>query len=187
MVKSLFKGSILGGIVVYLWFAISWMLIPWHCGTLQEFSNERQVAQILQQNAQKDGIYVIPNLRCGSDTLTAEKKEIVESGPFVFVSLTKKARAFDSYTMYIKAFVIYAVGALLITFMALQTHKLSYWQKVGFITLVGFTVGFLGKLPFWNWWGFSFSFVLIEILDHVIAWLLAGLVIAACIRKKANG
>jgi hypothetical protein len=34
--------------------------------------------------------------------------------------------------------------------------------------------------------GFSASFVLIEILDHVIAWFLAGLAIAAFIKKQRN-
>jgi len=84
----------------------------------------------------------------------------------------------DSIAPYVLAFILQLIGAFLITLLLLQTKDLGYWNRVGFVTLIGLTVGILGAFPNWNWWGFSFGYVLIETLDLVIAWFLAGLVIA---------
>ena len=51
------------------------------------------------------------------------------------------------------------------------------------VTLIGFLIGFLGEMPYWNWWGFSFGYVVVEIADAVIGWFLAGLAIAAVAKR----
>jgi hypothetical protein len=47
-----------------------------------------------------------------------------------------------------------------------------------FIALVGLIIGFVSHAPYWNWFGFSTPYVIVIILDTVIGWTLAGLVIA---------
>jgi hypothetical protein len=36
----------------------------------------------------------------------------------------------------------------------------------------------VSHFPYWNWFGFSAAYVIVIILDSLIAWTLAGLVMA---------
>ena len=43
MTKQLLLGSVLGAVVLFLWSAIAWMLIPWPGEPLRSFINEDAV------------------------------------------------------------------------------------------------------------------------------------------------
>ena len=51
MIRQLALGSILGAIVLFVWSAIAWMLIPWPGEPLRSFTNEDAVAQAITANA----------------------------------------------------------------------------------------------------------------------------------------
>jgi len=61
MVKKLLLGTVLGGLIVFAWGAISWMVLPWHAATLQAFTNEAAVSKVIQANAPQPGVYFLPN------------------------------------------------------------------------------------------------------------------------------
>jgi hypothetical protein len=56
------KCAFIGGIVVFLWGVVSWMILPWHQMTMHKFSDEKSVAITIQDNAYTSGVYVLPNL-----------------------------------------------------------------------------------------------------------------------------
>jgi hypothetical protein len=70
------------------------------------------------------------------------------------------------------------LGALLLTWLLLQTTGLSYWRRVAFVTTAALAVAVLAALPDWNWLGFSARYTAIVTTDMVLGWFLAGLVIA---------
>ena len=39
MTTTLVKGTVLGGLALFLWGAVSWMVLPWHQATLLPFAN----------------------------------------------------------------------------------------------------------------------------------------------------
>ena len=47
MMKRLFWGTVLGGLVVFGWGAISWMVLPWHASTLRAFNVDLVVGWFL--------------------------------------------------------------------------------------------------------------------------------------------
>jgi hypothetical protein len=61
MGKQIALGSILGAIVLFVWSAIAWMLIPWPGDPLRSFTNEDAVAQAITANAPRSGTYLLPN------------------------------------------------------------------------------------------------------------------------------
>lgn len=181
MGKKLLKGTLVGGIIVYVWMMISWMLLPWHCATLHKFKNEEAVAQVITANATGSGIYTLPNMCDDKSELAMEK---MKQGPYIFASIQPQGKDFASAKPYLVSFIILLAGAFLITYLLLQTRPdLEYWSKVWFVTGIGLIIGILGFLPSWNWWGFSAGYVVVEIADTVIAWFLAGLGISAVTRK----
>ena len=45
------KAGILGGLILFVWSMISWMVIPWHTKTLHSFTSETAITQSIQANA----------------------------------------------------------------------------------------------------------------------------------------
>ena len=60
MSRSFLMGGFVGGVVLFVWGAVSWMVLPWHNMTLNTFTDEDKVANVLIANAPVRGIYVYP-------------------------------------------------------------------------------------------------------------------------------
>jgi len=61
MSKQMILGTVLGGIVLFVWGAIAWMFIPWPGQPLRAFKNEDAVTQAIVANATQSGNYLLPN------------------------------------------------------------------------------------------------------------------------------
>lgn len=188
MTKKLLLASLAGAVILFVWQAVSWMLLPWHTMTLNGFDNESAVATVLQFNAPEDGIYVLPNPQNMGENETEEEatirredtRRLMENGPFIFMSIRGDGNAMSA-RHFIFSFVMLFAGAFIFSWLLAQTTGLPYGKKVAFIALAALGAGLIAVTPNWNWWGFSTSFVLVEIIDMVIGWTLAGLAIAKII------
>jgi len=181
MGKSLIKGTILGAIIVFVWMMISWMVLPWHCTVMNKFSDESKVSSAILESTEKDGIYVLPFM-CDAVNMD-DHAQAMKKGPVIFASIQRHGFDVSSAAPYILAFIIQLIGAFLVTYLLLLTKAPGYWRGVWFILIFGLTVGVIGSLPNWNWWGYSLGYVGLEILDFIISWFLAGLVISAVAKR----
>src|SRR3989442_1654297 len=93
MLKSLLLGGILGGLVLFAWGVVSWMLLPWHLATLEKFKDEAKVAQALTANATKSGVYLLPNVHKHEPGLPAAKAKRAEAKGKKAEAKAKKAEA----------------------------------------------------------------------------------------------
>ncbi len=184
MSRSLVKGGLLGGLALFLWGAVSWTVLPWHDMATNTFTNEAALAQAILANAPKPGVYFMPNAHHEPGATPEQKKaamaaaeQRMEKGPVVFASV-RLAGMSSMAPFLITGIVISILGATLGTYLLLKTQGLGYFGKVGFLTLFALTAGVVCFLPFWNWFGFSTAYTLVSIVDLVIGWFLAGLVIA---------
>jgi hypothetical protein len=171
MAKKLVLGGVLGGVVLFVWSAISWMVLPWHNATIHQFANGDAVAQSVAANAPASGVYGYPNQ---NDT-DAEAKMV--SGPFLFVAY-KTGGMKSMATPLIEHFLTLLVVALLATWLVGKTAGLSYWGRVIFITVMGFTAAVFCIFPNWTWLSFDSGFVMAEMADTTIGAFLSALVIA---------
>ena len=95
MGKQLVLGSVLGAIVLFVWSAIAWMLIPWPGEPLRTFTNEDAVAQAIKANAPRSGNYLLPNESKRTVGMTNEQYQKVEQeaadrmsrGPVIFAAV----------------------------------------------------------------------------------------------------
>lgn len=176
MWKTLIRGGIIGGVIVFIWLTISWMVLPLHNSVMQSFRDEGDVIEAVSEEAPRDGVYMLPS---------AANKKAAQSKPqtFMFVSIKRGPNISNMTGSIICSLITQIIGAMLISHLLLQTKMLRYWQRVSFVTIVGLTVGVLGVLPGWTWFGFSGGYVIVEILDYVIGWFLGGLAIAKVVRR----
>jgi hypothetical protein len=194
MAKQLALGSILGAIILFVWSAIAWMLIPWPGEPLRSFSNEDAVLQAIKENASRSGTYIVPNLPKRTPGMTDQQynaavqavQEKMGRSPFVFVSVR-----LEPFTSMAKPLVIQfftqLIVALLATFLLLQTSGLSYKSRIIFLTVIGVIIFVGGHVDEWNWWGFSNAYMLMQLGAIVIGWFLASLVMAKFVTGKPAG
>ena len=191
MFKSLALGTILGGLVAFLWTSLSWEVIGWHERTMTSFLNEDEVSAVVASHAPKDGTYLLP---AGPVTegMSSDQKKAVEAsvmekmqkGPIVVAAVRHNFGSFGR-AMGIQVLGL-MVAAFLLTWMLLQTRDLSYLGRVLFVAVGGLAASVIVDIPNWNWWGFSTSYTTVNLIDSTLTWLLAGLVIAKVARPNAS-
>src|SRR5947207_6568903 len=193
MGKQLVLGSVLGAIILFVWSAIAWMLIPWPGEPLRTFTNEDAVAQAIKANTPRSGNYLLPNEPKRTPGMTDEQYQKMEQeatdrmsrGPVIFAAV--RLEPFGSMVKpLVIGFITQFIAALLATFLLLQTSALSYAGRVVFLTLICVLI-FVGvHLDEWNWWCFSNAYIAMQAGSIGIGWVLASLVIAVVVRGKAT-
>ncbi len=187
MSKNHLKAAILAGLIVFVWSFVSWMVLPWHKQCLHKFTNQSEVARVIQQNAPVAGVYVLPNTMSYHERTSHEEMHraemMMEYGPFMFATVLPNGTGKMSIRPFVFSLIIDIIGTFIVIWMLMQTKSIHFWKRVSFVTLFGLGVAVLGQLPEWNWWGFSGGFVLVNMADFVIGWFLAGLAIAKLLRK----
>lgn len=180
--KKFIKGAVIGGVIVFLWCLVSWMILPWHAMVFNSFTDENSVANAIRDNAPVSGVYILPNTysyNASTSTSTMEQGLIMmQTGPTMFASIQVNGMGSRTVKPFIVSLIIQIIGAGIVTWMLLQTKGLNYRQKVWFVTLFGIAIGVLGVLPGWNWWSLSAGYAITLFADLLVGWLLAGFALA---------
>jgi hypothetical protein len=160
--------SVVAGLVLFVWGFVSWVVLPWHMMVANKFANEAAVSQVLKDNAPRTGVYYLPfSEEDHGPNQVGAFANVLPNGTEMNMG---KQMSIGVITQIISAFLVLSLLAM--------TSGLSYWGKVGFVSLAGLTIGFVSQAPYWNWFGFPGSYVGVTILDILIGWVLAGLVVA---------
>jgi hypothetical protein len=192
MTKSLVLGTVLGGLMAFLWSSVSWELLGWHEKGMLSFQNEDDVSAMIALHTSKDGIYLLPSAPPSEGMTTEQKKQAqaattakMQSGPIMFAAVRRGGFGSFGRALIIQLLSLLA-AALLLTWLLLQTCNLTYARKVAFLAVVGLAASVIADLPNWNWWGFSGTYTAVNLADSTITWLFAGLVIAKVAKRQTN-
>jgi hypothetical protein len=155
------------------------------------FQNDDEVSTVIATHAAQDGTYLLPAAQ-PTEGLTPQQKNDAKAaliakmkrGPIMVASVRRGGFASFSRAMIVQALSLMA-AAFLLTWLLLQTRVLSFPRRVAFLATVGLAAGVIVELPNWNWWGNSAAFTAVNLADHMLTWLLAGLVIASVARPIA--
>lgn len=188
--KTILKGTIIGGIIAFVWGTISWMVIPWHQAMFQQFKNPANVESAILRNVEGPGVYTIPGI---CDRMKEEKSEID----------TGKSKAVDNQlvmmamvvpnmgnpmkpSMFVIGFIINMISAFFLTWVTKCAQISGYLNRLLFILGVVVVAACMTVLPTWNYWHSSAIFTIISFADLVLTWVLAGLGIAAVTKKPTQ-
>jgi hypothetical protein len=170
MFGRIILGGIIGAIILFAWGMFSWMYLPWHMRTVNNFKDETAISQAITANAPNSGIYVLPSM-------ATAQKGTAAGMPMVFASVELKGMASSMTPQMIKAFVMQFIIAALITWILLRSMG-GYGPKLGVAILLGILAAIAGNGPYSNWFGFDGAYTGVMMADTVISWFLAGLVLA---------
>jgi hypothetical protein len=180
MVNNLIKCSLIGGIILFLWSAFFWVVLPWNVCQRMHFSDEQEVAKVIKNNAPQSGIYVLPNLHQHENNPEAMKmaKERMHHGPFVFAAVSLHGKNHMLMKAMAQSLIYKIIIAGFVAWLLLQTTKLGYKKSVKFVTIAGLATALAATVPYSIWFGFSGAFLFCMVIELVIGWFLAALAIA---------
>jgi len=191
MLKSLVLGTLLGGLVAFVWSSISWEILGWHEKSVLSFQHDEEVSAAISSHTVISGVYILPGAP-STERMSSEQKKVAQAtlvekmrkGPVMFAAIQR-----DGFGSYARGLIIQCLSlmaaAFLLTWLVMQTGGLSYGKRVIFLGVVGLAASVISDLPNWNWWGFSGGYTVVMMADATVTWLLAGLVIAKVAKPRA--
>jgi hypothetical protein len=192
MLRSLVLGTVLGGLVAFLWSSLSWEVIGWHEKTMVGFQNQDEVSATVASHVTEDGTYILPAMPSTQGMSSEQKKKAVaeltekmQRGPIMVAAVRRGGFGSFSRALIIQLLSLMA-AAFLLTWMLLQASGLSYLRRVLFLAVSGLAASVIVDLPNWNWWGFSGVYTAVSLADTTMTWMLAGLVIAKVAKPRPN-
>jgi len=184
MCKSIIKGAIIGGIIVFVWGFVSWMYLPWHTNMFKHFTNEEFVSAAVKENMTKDGMYMIPSLpkNLENDEAYSRQEQLMQKGPFIFGTFVKDGVSPMSWRNLLGSFIGHVVAAGFLSYLLAASKMRCYWGKVWSCVCIAFFAGVVTYFPLYNWLHFPLNYTIVNCLDLIIGWGLAGLALAGIIK-----
>lgn len=185
-------GAFLAAIAVFAWEALSWTALGWHENGFREFRDESAVAEVIKANVTSGhGIYLLPSMEAATSMATAEEKKAHEEkqakamkdGPYVYAIIRPGKGEISMTTNLILSFVRTLICALLIAALLSQA-ALFYPQRIAFVAAAGLFAGLTADLPLWIWFEQPGRDTVVNIADHLIAWIIGGAVLGLCVGKE---
>lgn len=179
--KRIFLPSLFAAVVVFIWMAISWTVLPWH-GNLLKSIPEGAGIETLKHNLTEKGIYHYPGMPAeNTDAAMDEYTAKYQTGPVVHFMVYNPSGVDPMNPMtFIWSFLFNFLSVLIAAFILVKAinYKTTFMQRVLIVMLFGLFAALNGPLMDWNWWHYPFNFSIGVAVDLVITWFLAGLILA---------
>jgi small-conductance mechanosensitive channel len=192
MGKRILVSSLIGAIVAFAWMWLSWMVMPWHDNVLNKVTDEAAVAQVLLSNAPKAGIYVVPSFipdrSKSSEDIKKDMQQVhekIEKGPFAFVAIQPQGVKGTMFLPMVLAFSLYFIVALIIS-MILSKIGQSFGCRATSAVLISLLLGLFSNAPNYIWWHFASDYTVLMLIDTVVPWTIAGLLMARILGNKSH-
>ena len=160
---SPWKGAVAGGLIVFAWSAFSWMVLPFHNRTIAPFRDPAAVAAAVEAATPGSGVYVLA----------------APDAPFLFVSYDKRGAGSRTAGLAL-GLLAHMTGAFFWTWILGKIPGLTLKDSALYGFFFGICVAVLGPVPDWVCWRFSLPFTAMYVLDAVIAWTAASMVLSRC-------
>ncbi len=185
--KMLLAG-LLGGSTLFTWGFLSWAVLPLHTSTVKEVPNEDAVIAALQSSLTTQGVYFFPTMPPSSATPEVHQAYMdkYHRGPVGMIMYSPQGMDPMMTKQMIVGFVISFLSAALVAwFLSRSTaYAAPYIRRVSYCGMFGIFIAVSQNLMTWNWFGEPNDWATGWVIDSVLAWILAGFVIAAIIKQR---
>lgn len=184
-------GAVLTAMAVFGWEAVSWTALGWHQNGFRTFRDESKVAEVIKANVTSGhGIYLLPAMGEAPKIATAEEKKAfvaeqqkaMKDGPYVYAIIRPGKGDYSMGMNMTLSFVRCLICALLIAALLSQT-ALFYPARIAFVAAAGLFAGLTADLPMWIWFENPGRDAVVNIADHLIAWIIGGAVLGIFVGK----
>lgn len=176
MRKRILLGAVLGGITLFLWGFASHMLLGLGEVGVSFLPNEDGVLAAMRDAIREPGLYFFPGT------------ESDHTGPHGVLVYHPHGEASIHWPKHLFLEILGDIGAALLAafFLSKAVAGLAgFGARVQFVAFLGLFASVAVDVPYWNWYGFPTNYTVATMLDQVVGFFLAGLVLAAIIKPAA--
>ncbi len=178
--------AILGGMVMFMWGAVSHMVLNIEASAVKPMPNESAVSAAMKANITDTGVYFMPGLDMTKRATEEEQLAWAakyKEGPTAM--LIYHPTGDDVFTPRQFGTQLAAdIGAAFFGSIILLFAGVGFFRGVIISTLIGIAGWVAILIPYWNWYRFPFEFVRADLIDQIAGWFLAGLAMAFVLRKR---
>jgi hypothetical protein len=188
---KVFVAGLLGGVAIFLWGFVAHMLLPLGQAGMGGLPYENKVLPVISASVKEPGLYLFPWPESPPGTaMPVNQKsqqaaaELYKTMPHGLLLIHPPGSAMLTSGQLLAEFGTNCATAVLASALVnLVIGSLrSFGSRVLFVTTLGLLAGIAVNIPYWNWYEFPTAFTLAEILEHVVGFGVAGLVIAAVVK-----
>jgi hypothetical protein len=180
--------AIAGGIVVFVWSALSHMALPLGTAGIRSIPNEERVAQAIRGTITEGGLYFFPGFDA-SHTMTAEEQrawtERYRRGPSGILVVQPGGRDPMSTQQLVVELIADILAAGVAAFV-LGGLGGSFVARASAVGLLGVFEWLDINVSYWNWYKFPTTYTVAALIEQVVGWTLAGLVMALILRGRTG-
>jgi len=187
-VKQFLLATVVGGIVYFLWTAVSWMALPLHDATMHDIPNEPAVLDALQASIDGKGVYFFPAFPepAQDASVTEQQREAWadkhRAGPVGLLVINPGGAEPMPPTTFLRGLLIDFLMAAVVAATLVYTRPSRYVYRVAVPIAFGLFAALAGPITLNNWMHYPIDYALAGALDPVIGWTLAGLAMAAIVK-----
>jgi hypothetical protein len=191
MKSRIIVAGLAGGVAIFLWGFVAHMLLPLGEAGIRPLPMQDKVLPALSGSVKEPGLYLFPWPESPAGTPMPVNQqarqaaaELYKTSPHGLLLFHPPPATMLSGGQLLTEFVTNCVTALIAAaLVSLVVGSLrSYIARALFVTMVGVTAAIAVNVPYWNWYEFPSAFILAEMIEHIVGFALAGLVIATIIK-----
>lgn len=192
MKPGVLLAGIAGGVVLFIWGALSHMVLGTGDIGIRTIPNEDALITAMQSSLQEPGVYIFPAEGMETRQPTPEQmkrwEEKYSRGPTgMLVYQPGGATPWDPKQFLTE--LLADIGAALIAAFLLNSAVASLGSlaaRVFFVAPLGLFSGLDVYVSYWNWYRFPTDYTLGIMADGIIGWTLVGVVLALLVKSRAE-
>jgi len=178
--------AIAGGIVVFVWSAVSHMALGLGSAGIRTIPNEERMAQAIRGVVTEPGLYFFPGLDPSRKMTPEEERAWTERyrrGPSGLLVVQPGGREPMEPTQFVVELLadILAAGVAAFVLAGLGGPLLA---RAGTVGLLGVFEWADLSVSYWNWYKFPTVYTGAALVEQVVGWTLAGLAMALILRAR---
>lgn len=178
--------AIAGGIVVFVWSAVSHMALGLGSAGIRTLPNEERMAQAIRGVVTEPGLYFFPGMDPSRKMTPEEERAWTERyrrGPSGLLVVQPGGRDPMEPTQFVVELLadILAAGVAAFLLAGLGGPLLA---RAGAVGLLGLFEWADLSVSYWNWYKFPTLYTGAALVEQVVGWTLAGLVMALMLRPR---
>ncbi len=185
--KRMLLGALVGGVILFFWSFLAWVVLPLHEPSLRAIPNEDAVMATLQSSLKTRSVYIFPKNPGSSADAAAQAAwtDKMKRGPTGLIFFDPTGTDPMMPGQFACGMLLDIISAFVAAwFLARSTAAgSSYMMRVAFCGMFGIFTAVFVHLMNWNWMGFPADFTTGQIIDAIVSWILAGLGIAAFVKS----
>lgn len=171
MNKKLWISSILGTIIIFIWNALSWMVLPLHDNALRTLPDEVLRTPEANKITLADGVYHYPGVpKYNSEEAMNTLEQKLQKDPKITLMVYRNApnKPFDPL-VFLESLVLNFISVIALLFVLYHTKKKSLQNMIKYSLAVAVILMVMVDFAQMLWFQFPLDYTLANIFDRLVS------------------